>query len=640
MTTFQELWIGEKTLAALTKKWFVTPSPIQEKVIPLLLKGEKNVIGQAATGTGKTAAFGIPLIEKLTPGGKVQALILAPTRELATQIAEEIDSLQGNKGLKVMAIYGKQSYEIQHRALKRGIDILVGTPGRIMDHLNRKTLDLTNISYFILDEADEMLDMGFIEDIETIFKGTNPEKKVLLFSATMSKDILKIAKKYIGDYELIEAESKDTTGENTDQTYFEVQERDKFELLRRIMDTETDFYGIIFCHTKADVDGLVWRLNDEWYSAEGLHGDLAQKQREHFLQRFKDKKVKILVATDIAARGIDVNDVTHVINYAIPQNAERYTHRIGRTGRAGKTGVAITFITPKEYSKMSYIKKVNKVDIKKWVIPDIKWVIEKKKDKLIESIQGVLEKESHMNYIEVADRLVENTNPRDVVAALLKMHYESDFDLSKYRDITEQTRETRFASKWGQGGQTRLFVALGRREGYTGRSLLEMISKESGVEWRDIDDLKMMDDFSFISVSSSNAEKIIGAFANKTINGKKSIINRAKESDWGGDRWPRRPYTPSSRGGDRPSYPRREFTPRREFWDKPTYPKREGSSFPKKEFGASSTSTEKKSFGPKREFWNSSTHAGKKDFGAKKSFGASSTNGGKKDYPSRKSFKK
>lgn len=606
-------------MAALTKKWFVTPSPIQEKVIPLLLKGEKNVIGQAATGTGKTAAFGIPLIEKLTPGGKVQALILAPTRELATQIAEEIDSLQGNKGLKVMAIYGKQSYEIQHRALKRGIDILVGTPGRIMDHLNRKTLDLTNISYFILDEADEMLDMGFIDDIETIFKGTNPEKKVLLFSATMSKDILKIAKKYIGEYELIEAESKDTTWENTDQTYFEVQERDKFELLRRIMDTETDFYGIIFCHTKADVDGLVSKLNDEWYSAEGLHGDLAQKQREHFLQRFKDKKVNILVATDIAARGIDVNDVTHVINYAIPQNAERYTHRIGRTGRAGKTGTAITFITPKEYSKMSYLKKVNKVDIKKGVIPDIQGVIEKKKDKLMENIQGVIGKDSHINYIEVADRLVENTNPRDVVAALLKMHYESDFDQTKYRDIIEQTRETRFANKWGQGGQTRLFVALGRREGYTGRSLLEMITKESGVQWRDIDDLKMMDDFSFISVSSSNAEIITGAFANKTINGKKSIINRAKESDGWGDRWARRPYTPS-RGWDR--WPRREFTPRREFWDKPAYPKREGSSFPKKEFGA------------KKEFWSSSTHVGKK------SFGASSTNGGKKDYPPRKSFKK
>lgn len=595
-------------MAALTKKWFVTPSPIQAGVIPLLLTGEKNIIGQAATGTGKTAAFGIPLIEKLTPGGKVQALILAPTRELATQIAEEIDSMQGNKGLKIMAIYGKQSYEVQHRALKRGIDILVGTPGRIMDHLNRKTLDLKDLSYFILDEADEMLDMGFIDDIETIFKTTNPEKKVLLFSATMSKDILKIAKKYIGEYELIAVESTDTTGENTNQAYFEVNERDKFELLRRIMDTEPGFYGIIFCHTKADVDGLVSKLNDEGYSAEGLHGDLAQKQREHFLQRFKDKKVKILVATDIAARGIDVNDVTHVINYAIPQNAERYTHRIGRTGRAGKEGTAITFITPKEYSKMSYIKKVNKVDIKKWVIPDIKWVIEKKKDRLNESIQGVLEKDSHKNYVEIADKLIENSDPRDVVAALLKMHYENDFDQNKYRDITEQTRENRFASKWATGGQTRLFVALGRKEGYTGRSLLEMITKESGVEWRDIDDLKMMDDFSFISVSSSNAEKITRAFASKTINGKKAIINRAKESDGGnggkgrwGERYPRREFSWSRE--ERSSYQKREFWPKKTFGDdKKGFP-------PRKEFG------DKKTFGPKRTFWP------KKDAGAPRNFG-------------------
>ncbi len=563
MTTFADFWLSENTLAALTKKWFVKPSPIQEQVIPLLLKGEMNIIGQAATGTGKTAAFGIPLIERLQPKNKVQALILAPTRELATQIADEIHSLQGKKGLQVMAIYGKQSYEIQQRALKRGIDILVGTPGRIIDHLDRKTLDLTHLEYFILDEADEMLDMGFVDDIEKIFKQTNPEKRVLLFSATMPKEILQIAKKYIGKYELVAIEEKNTTGEQTDQTYFEVQERDKFELLRRIMDTETDFYAIIFCHTKADVDELVSRLNDEGYSAEGLHGDLAQKQREHFLKRFKDRKVNILVATDIAARGIDVNDVTHVINYAIPQNAERYTHRIGRTWRAGKTWTAITFITPREYSKMSYLKKVNKVDIKKGVIPDIAGVIEKKKDKLRENIQGVLNKESHKPYSEIADKLIAQNDARDVVAALLKMNYESDFDQTKYRNITEQTREnrfheSRFPSKGNTWGQTRLFVALGRREWYTARSLLELITKESGVASRDIDDLKMMDDFSFISVSPQNADIIRKAFAHKTINGKKAIINKAKEND----------------EGQRRSGPRRNENQRKSFWERKSFRER------------------------------------------------------------------
>ena len=598
MTTFQDLWLHTETLQALTKKWFVTPSPIQEKVIPLLLKGETNIIGQAATGTGKTAAFGIPLIENLQSKNKVQALILAPTRELATQIAEEIESFQGaHNRLKVMAIYGKQSYDIQIRALKKGIDILVGTPGRIMDHLNRKTLDLSNVSYFILDEADEMLDMGFIEDIETIFKATSQDKKVLLFSATMPKEILQIAKKYIGNYELIAIENTQKTGENTDQTYFEVQEKDKFELLRRIIDTEHEFYGIIFCHTKSDVDELVSRLNDNGYSAEGLHGDLAQKQREYFLQRFKDKKVHILVATDIAARGIDVNDVTHVINYAIPQNAERYTHRIGRTGRAGKTGTAITFITPREYSKISYIKKVNKVDIKKWLIPEISGVIEKKKQQLNEHIQGVLTKQSHLDYQEVADRLIENNNPRDIVAALLKMNYENDFDQSKYRDIADTNRERRGEYAWNK---VRLFVALGRREWYTARSLLELISKKSGVANREIDDLKMMDDFSFISVSKENADIITGSFANQTINGKKDIINKAKESDKNrNEKWGRREYRPSRGRDERPS--------------RSSYPQRESSRYGKREFG------------DKKEFWS------KKEFGSKKSFG---------DYPPRKSFKK
>jgi len=667
MTTFEDLGISAQTLAAITKKWFITPSPIQERVIPLLLNGEKNIIGQAATGTGKTAAFGIPLIEKLTPGGTVKAVILAPTRELATQIAAEIDSLQGNKGLKVMAIYGKQSYEVQHRALKRGIDILVWTPGRIMDHLNRKTLDLRDISYFILDEADEMLDMGFIEDIETIFRETNKEKKVLLFSATMPREVLQIAKKYIGEYELIAAEKTEITWEQTDQTYFEVQERDKFELLRRIMDTESEFYGIIFCHTKADVDQLASKLNDEGYSAEGLHGDLAQKQREHFLKRFKDKKVNILVATDVAARGIDVNNVTHVINYAIPQNAERYTHRIGRTGRAGKEGTAITFITPKEYSKMSYIKKVNKVDIKKGQIPDIKGVIEKKKDKLHENIQWVIQKDSHQNYVEIADKLIENTNPRDVVAALLKMHYETDFDQSKYRDIVEQTRENRFANTWSKWGQVRLFVALGRREDYTARSLLDLITQESWVQGKDIDDLKMMDDFSFISVSASNAEIITTAFANKTFNGKKAIINKAKEST-GGDRWERKPYGERKSFGDRPSYPRRDGDrpayPRREFGDKPAYPKRDGDrpSYPKRDFGDKPAypkrdwdrpSYPKRDWGdspafgrpsyPKKEFGGSSPASGrpayaKKEFGDKKSYGPKREFGPKKEYGVKRDF--
>ena len=336
-TTFKDLGLTAKTLTALEKKGFKIPSPIQEKVIPLLLKATQNIIGQAATGTGKTAAFGIPLIEKLTPIGKPQALILTPTRELANQVAEEIASFQSEKGLKILAVYGGQSYSLQISALKKGVDIIVGTPGRVIDHLERKTLDLSQLSNFILDEADEMLNMGFIDDIETIFKKANPNTNVLLFSATMPKEILRVAKKYMGDYELISVKNEQMTTTQTSQIYFEVNEKDKLNALCRIIDVEPDFYGIIFCKTKLDVDYVVRRLIEKGYQAQGLHGDVLQKQRETILSQFKDKTTKILVATDVAARGIDINDITHVINYALPQDIESYVHRVGRTGRAGKT---------------------------------------------------------------------------------------------------------------------------------------------------------------------------------------------------------------------------------------------------------------------------------------------------------------
>ena len=337
--SFFEFGLSQQMLDSLEKKGFETPSPIQTQVIPLLLAGQQNIIGQAATGTGKTAAFGIPLLEKLTPANNPQAIILVPTRELAIQVAEEINSLQAEKKhrLSILSIYGGQSYDIQLRALKKGVDIVVGTPGRVIDHLNRRTLKLQEVSYMILDEADEMLNMGFIDDIEEIFQHTNPDKKVLLFSATMPKPILNIAKKYMGEYQLVSVKSQQLTTTQTTQLYFEVREGDKFEALCRIIDIEPDFYGIVFAKTKLDCDFITTKLNERGYQAQGLHGDVQQKQRERILKAFKDKHTRILVATDVAARGIDVNDISHVINYSLPQDTESYVHRVGRTGRAGKT---------------------------------------------------------------------------------------------------------------------------------------------------------------------------------------------------------------------------------------------------------------------------------------------------------------
>ncbi|PKL13993.1 MAG: RNA helicase, partial [Spirochaetae bacterium HGW-Spirochaetae-6] len=321
LTAFEALGLSAETIKALALKGFEEPTPIQEKTIPLLLAGGRNLIGQAQTGTGKTAAFGLPLIEKIAPDERdVQALILVPTRELAIQVAEEISSFKGKRRLQILPVYGGQSIDQQLRRLKKDVHIVVGTPGRIIDHIQRGTLKLANIKYMILDEADEMLNMGFIEDVEHILEQTPKEKTMLLFSATMPDEILRMAKKYMGDYETIKIKNQQMTTELTDQIYFEVNEEDKFEALSRIIDIEDEFYGLIFCRTKVDVDNVTSKLLDRGYEAEALHGDVSQHQRERILKKFKSQQLNILVATDVAAWGIDINDLSHVINFALPQD--------------------------------------------------------------------------------------------------------------------------------------------------------------------------------------------------------------------------------------------------------------------------------------------------------------------------------
>ncbi|MGL6100760.1 MAG: DEAD/DEAH box helicase, partial [Fusobacteriaceae bacterium] len=350
LVEFKNLGLTEKTLKGLAKKGYEKPSPIQELTIPALLSGDKDIIGQAQTGTGKTAAFSLPILEQIEENAKsIQAIVLTPTRELAVQVSEEMHALSYGRKIRVAPVYGGQSMDFQIRQLKKGVDVVVGTPGRVMDLMNRGILKIDNLKFFVLDEADEMLNMGFVEDIEKILSSTNEDKKMLFFSATMAPEILKIAKTHMKDHEVLSVKARELTTNLTDQIYFEVKDRDKFEALCRIIDLAQDFYGIVFCRTKNDVNELVGKLNDRGYDADGLHGDISQNHREVTLKRFKAKKLNVLVATDVAARGIDVNDLSHVINYAIPQEAESYVHRIGRTGRAGKQGTAITFITPSEY---------------------------------------------------------------------------------------------------------------------------------------------------------------------------------------------------------------------------------------------------------------------------------------------------
>ncbi|MDR4509243.1 MAG: DEAD/DEAH box helicase [Candidatus Brocadiaceae bacterium] len=517
---FKMLGLSENTLQALEKKGFEEPTLIQEKTIPVLLKGELDIIGQAQTGTGKTAAFGLPIIEKIKENSNtVQVLVLTPTRELAIQVSEEINSLKGNKRLQIVPIYGGQSIEEQLRRLKKGVDIVVGTPGRILDHLKRKSLKLSAISYLVLDEADEMLNMGFIEDIESILTKTNPEKRMLLFSATMPETILRIAKKYMRDYEFIIIKKEQPTSTLTDQIYFEVTESDKLEALCRIIDFEHEFYGLIFCRTKIDADRIANKLLDRGYAAEALHGDLSQYQRERILEKFKKKRANILVATDVAARGIDINNLTHVINYALPQNPESYVHRIGRTGRAGREGTAITFVTPQEYRQVIYIQKIAKTDIRKEKLPQIKDVIQVKKSRIKDELINIIKTENIVDYIRLAQEMLEGNEAECVLAALLKYSFRSELDEKSYNEIRDVSIDYK--------GKTRLCIALGKSDGMTPKKLTSFIKKKTQISDRKINDVKVFHKFSFIAVPFKEAEIILDIFK-KEKKGRKPIVERAR----------------------------------------------------------------------------------------------------------------
>ena len=525
MTEFKELGLSENTINALKIKGFTNPTPIQKKAIPILLKGNLDIIGQAQTGTGKTAAFGIPMVETLKENSKdVQAIVLTPTRELAIQVSDEINSLKGKKNLRIIPVYGGQSIVEQTRRLKKGVDIVVGTPGRVLDHLKRGTLKLHNISYFVLDEADEMLDMGFIDDVEEILRYTNPDKKMLLFSATLPRKIMSLAKKYMKKHEIISVKREQLTTNMVEQVYYEVRSSDKFEALCRTIDINKGFYGLVFCKTRADVNDIANKLANRGYYAEGLHGDIAQNQRERILSRFKNKRTNILVATDVAARGIDIDNLTHVINYSLPQNPESYVHRIGRTGRAGKRGTAITFVQPDEFRKLKYIKKIAKTDIEKRELPTVEDIINAKKSELVDDILKIVSSEDYSEeYLDIARKLLEENDAEKVVASLLKYTFKDELNEKKYGKIKNPRK-----IKEVKDGQTRLFIALGKKDGMNPRKLVEYIENKTNIKGRFIDDVAVFENFSYITVSSRDAEKIMKTLGRIKRNGK-SIVDYAKK---------------------------------------------------------------------------------------------------------------
>jgi len=516
---FTSLGLSDETLKIIKKKGFEEATEIQALTIPVMLNESVDIIGLAQTGTGKTAAFGLPIIEKLDKHtSKIQCLILAPTRELAIQVAEELNSFKGRKAFSIVPVYGGQSMSDQLRRLKKKVDIIVGTPGRIIDHIKRKSLDLSEISHLVLDEADEMLNMGFQEEVEEILQHVNAERRTLLFSATMPKKIKDIAENYMGKFKTLEAKKKQLTADLTDQIYFEIPNEDKFEALCRIIDINENFYCIIFTRTKVGVDELANKLLDRGYDAEGLHGDLSQHQRERVLNKFKNRRINILVATDVAARGIDVSDLSHVINYSLPQDPESYVHRIGRTGRAGKKGIAITFISPSEYKKMKFITSVTKTAIRKEKLPAGADIVQSKKTKMKQELSRIISEKYHEDHLETAEMLINGQDQTDVIAALLKYLMDDELDESRYKDIRQISVDD-------SGGKTRLFVGLGKKDSLTPKKLVKMISNKSNVPGSKIKEVKVMDSFSFLSVSFKDAEIILRDFASPGE--KNPLIQRA-----------------------------------------------------------------------------------------------------------------
>ncbi|UDQ99156.1 DEAD/DEAH box helicase [Lentisphaerota bacterium WC36G] len=542
---FKELGLSDKVLEALVKKGFEEPSEIQALTIPLLLNSEKDVVAQAQTGTGKTAAFGLPIIERLEGHKKhVQAIILTPTRELTLQVVEELNSLKGDKDLKMTPIYGGQSIEIQIRNLKRGVDVVVGTPGRVMDHIRRGTLKLDNVSFAVLDEADEMLQMGFVEDIEFILEHTKEDRKMLMFSATMPKEIMNIAQNFMSDHEIVKVEKKTLATTLTDQIYFEVRRESKFEALCRILDLEHDFFGMVFCRTKNDVDEVAEKLVNRGYMADALHGDISQAQRTKVINRFKNARFNVLVATDVAARGIDVQNLTHVINYSIPQEAEAYVHRIGRTGRAGRKGTAITFVTPAEYRKLNLIQKIAQTDIRREDLPDAEKIVEHKKIKLQQDISKLISENEHSDYLKFSRDLLVKHDADWLVSALLKMVCKNDLLPSSYSDLKPKKRNDRRKDRNKKRGRdfgydavgaddneerARLFIAKGKKDDFSPRKLVDYIEQKSRVKGRKIDGVSCFDTFSFVTVSFSDAEKIIESL-NSGNKSNRPIVEIAKDS--------------------------------------------------------------------------------------------------------------
>ena len=539
--SFRDLGLSDSTLKSIEEIGYEVPSPIQAQAIPIVLAGT-DVVGQAQTGTGKTAAFMLPILEKINPKNRnVQALVLCPTRELAVQVHDEAKKFaKNNRDINILSIYGGQSYDPQIRALKRGVQIVVGTPGRVIDHMNRRTLKLDNLKFMVLDEADEMLNMGFKDDIESILAQTPTDRQTVLFSATMPSEILKIARKHQKNPEIIKVTPKELSNRHIDQYYIEVRSRDRVSAMVRCIDAMGITSSIVFTNTKREVDDLVSKLQSEGYVAEGLHGDLKQVQRDRVMHAFRHKKVNILVATDIAARGIDVHNIDVVFNYDIPLNEENYVHRIGRTGRAGESGISITFVFGRDMFKLRRIETYTKSKMQKMPLPNAEDIKSQRINKFVSELTANLEVENFSKEHEILGNLVdEGYSLVDLAAALLHMQV-GDID-KKYAPIEEiksHDRERRGArhngdnkrdrdrSKGLRRNEVRLSFNIGNKKRMSPKDLVTMISKNANVPPRAVGDIDIRQKQTFVNIDKAFVGQVMKRLNSKYIDGIKLSIEK------------------------------------------------------------------------------------------------------------------
>ncbi len=535
MTTFESLGLKESILKGITDLGFVAPTPIQEKAIPALLTGDRDFVGLAQTGTGKTAAFGLPLLQQIDVDlRKPQGLVLCPTRELCLQITNDLKNFSKYLGdVNIVAVYGGSSIVQQLRELKRGVHIVVATPGRLLDIIDRGAVNFDNVRYAVLDEADEMLNMGFQEDINSILSNTPEEKTTWLFSATMPQEVRRIAQKYMEDPFELTVGNKNSGNANIEHEYYVVRPREKYAALKRLVDYNPDIFGIVFTRTKIESQEIAESLIKDGYNADALHGDLTQQQRDKVMKRFRERALQVLVATDVAARGIDVDNVTHVINYELPDDVENYTHRSGRTARAGKSGISIAIISSRDIGKIRQIERVIGKKFTKGEVPDGFAVCEKQLFGLVHKVHNVTVNEEQIEpYLDRINEEFANMSKEELIKRFASLEF-NQF-LEYYQDAADLNvkEEKRFEERRRENGKfTRLFINLGSVDDFNRGDMLRYLCDNTGLRGNKIGRIDLKGVYSFFEVENDAVEKVTNAFKKVEYNGRSVRIEMSQDGD-------------------------------------------------------------------------------------------------------------